>query len=394
MREPLGEQVAGGGVAHPAGSQLRRRSRRPRMPARASLRTPRGTTSASVGRPSARPDGAAEHRREPGVALEGGDGDRLLGADRAVRRGGTRWSRGRPGPRRATAAPRRCGRGRRGWGPTTSTPGAVEPLAEGVEQPGGAVQPDRRLAGARGPLHADADGDVAADDLVLLRLDRRDDVAHRAGARPLDLGGEDRARRPVRLRRLAQVLVLEGGEASAVDAEPAPQHDVHRLGGRRPVEGGRDRGPPVDDDRVARLVGDVAAADVEAARRPVCGSTSMRPKKSVVRGSSCSDAMRRASTQPSTSPEIASLALDASRDSASWRIRDSCSRASSRYACSRASSSASRGPEPRRAIERVGARGRRHDEAAFRGPGREGRSEPTPGSPRGRDDSAIRWPPG
>ena len=49
----------------------------------------------------------------------------------------------------------------------------------------------------------------------------------------------------------------------------------------------------------------------------------MRPKKSVVRGSSWSEAMRRASTRLSTSPEIASLALDASSCSADVRIRAS-----------------------------------------------------------------------
>ena len=74
-----------------------------------------------------------------------------------------------------------------------------------------------------------------------------------------------------RLLGLAQVLVLEGGEATAVDAEPAPQHDVHRLERRGPVERGRDRGAPVDDDGVARLVGDVPSADVELLGRPVGG---------------------------------------------------------------------------------------------------------------------------
>ncbi len=56
----------------------------------------------------------------------------------------------------------------------------------------------------------------------------------------------------------------------------------------------------------------------------------MRPKKSVVRGSSWSEAMRRASTRLSTSPEIASLALEASSCSADVRIRASSARAWSR----------------------------------------------------------------
>ena len=141
--------------------------------------------------------------------------------------------------------------------------GAVEAVAEGVEQPGRPVQPDGRLARARRALHAHADGHVAADDLVLLRLDRRDDVAHRTGAGALDLRREERACRRGGLLGLAQVLVLEGGQATLVDPEPTPQHDVHRVERRRPVERGRDRGAPVDDDGVARRVGDVATSDVE-----------------------------------------------------------------------------------------------------------------------------------
>ena len=137
----------------------------------------------------------------------------------------------------------------------------VELVAERVEQPGGAVQADRRLAGAGRSLHADAGADVAAHDLVLLGLDRRDDVAHRADAGPLDLRREDAAG----CGRVAggEVLVLVGGEAAAVDAEAAPQLHAHRLGGGGPVERRGDRGPPVDDHRVAVVVADVPAPDVE-----------------------------------------------------------------------------------------------------------------------------------
>jgi hypothetical protein len=59
------------------------------------------------------------------------------------------------------------------------------------------------------------------------------------------------------------VLVLERREPAAVDTEPAPQHDVHRVGGGGPVEGSRHRGAPVDDDGVAHRVGDVPTADVQ-----------------------------------------------------------------------------------------------------------------------------------
>ena len=146
---------------------------------------------------------------------------------------------------------------------------AIEPLAEGVEQPRGPVESHRGLAGAGRPLDADADSDVAAHDLVLLGLDRRDDVAHRSRAGSLDLRREEGARG---VRRFAaggseKVLVLERRQPAAVDPEAAAQDDVHPVERGRAVEGGRDGGPPVDDDRVAGLVGDVPPPDVELLRR-------------------------------------------------------------------------------------------------------------------------------
>ena len=89
------------------------------------------------------------------------------------------------------------------------------------------MQADGGLAGARRTLDADARREVAADDLVLLGLDRRDDVAHRARPRALDLGGEDRA--VVGGVTPGEALVLVGREPAAVDAEPATQLDAHRL---------------------------------------------------------------------------------------------------------------------------------------------------------------------
>ena len=56
------------------------------------------------------------------------------------------------------------------------------------QQVRGAVQADRGLAGARPALHDEALVDRRADHDVLLRLDRGDDLAHRAGARRADLG--------------------------------------------------------------------------------------------------------------------------------------------------------------------------------------------------------------
>ena len=160
-------------------------------------------------------------------------------------------------------------------GPTTRTPERSSWERNGVEQPGGPVQADGGLAGARGSLDADARREVAADDLVLLGLDRRDDVAHRARPRALDLGREDRA--VVGAVAPDEALVLVGREPAAVDAEPAPQLDAHRVGRGGAVEGGRDGCPPVDDDGVPRVVGDVSAPDVEGlVGSVVCGRRSGR----------------------------------------------------------------------------------------------------------------------
>ncbi len=262
-----GRGAAAAGRGRPSSA---RRERRARRRARATtkagtrhLRTPRGTTSGLGRGRDARPHRPAQHRGEAGVALEGRDLGRLLGAHPAVVEQAL--------DRRVAHAHLAEG-GQHGAdvveeGPVGSDDEhacAVEALAEGVEQPGGPVQPDGGLAGARGALHADAHREVAPDDRVLLGLDRRDDVAHRAGSRPLDLGGEDRARRRARSRlgggraggsrigvgRAAQVLVLEGGQPASVDAEAPAQHDVHRVGGGGPVEGSRHRCPPVDDDGV------------------------------------------------------------------------------------------------------------------------------------------------
>jgi hypothetical protein len=140
---------------------------------------------------------------------------------------------------------------------------AAQPVGEGVEEVRRTVQADRGLPRPGGALDADGVGDVGADDDVLLRLDGRDDVAHRPDARTLDLGGED----PTLVARLGlveQVLVLVRRDLAALEAEAASQRDVHRLGPGGPVEGGRHVGPPVDDDRVAAVVVDMATPDVEA----------------------------------------------------------------------------------------------------------------------------------
>ena len=53
-----------------------------------------------------------------------------------------------------------------GFGPDHQDAGLLEPLPVGVEQVGGAVQPDRGLAGAGRALHADRGVQTGPDQVV------------------------------------------------------------------------------------------------------------------------------------------------------------------------------------------------------------------------------------
>ena len=67
---------------------------------------------------------------------------------------------------------------------------AVEREPVGVEEVGSAVEGDDGLAGSRAALHDEHTGQRCADDLVLLGLDRADDVGEPAGAVLLERGDE------------------------------------------------------------------------------------------------------------------------------------------------------------------------------------------------------------
>ncbi len=72
-----------------------------------------------------------------------------------------------------------------GFGPDDEH--AAQLLAVRVEEPRGAVQPDRRLPGARAALHDERALGLGRDQPVLVGLDRRDDVAHAPLAAALEL---------------------------------------------------------------------------------------------------------------------------------------------------------------------------------------------------------------
>ena len=146
---------------------------------------------------------------------------------------------------------------------------AAQPLAVGVEQVRRPVQRDRGLAGARPALHDQRAGQVAADHLVLLGLDGRDDVAHPAGAVRADRGQQGALagqRAALRLVHRVQVerLVLDAGDAAAAGREVPPAYDVTGGGGGRLVELAGRRRPPVDQQLGLLVVGEPEAADVAA----------------------------------------------------------------------------------------------------------------------------------
>ena len=135
-----------------------------------------------------------------------------------------------------------------------------------VEQECGAVEPDGRLAGARTALHDQARLEGRADDRVLFGLDRRDDVAHLAGPGPAELG-EQRVGHAARTGErvgIVEVLLEHVRELARREHEPAAPREAERVGEGRPVERCRNPRPPVDDDRRAAVVLDVAPADVPA----------------------------------------------------------------------------------------------------------------------------------
>ena len=133
-----------------------------------------------------------------------------------------------------------------------------------VEQEGGAVEADRRLAGARPALDDQQLVERGPDDHVLLGLDRRDDVAHLAGAGPVELGQErvGDAGGVVGAVGVVEVLVEQADELAVLEHEAAAEVEAQRVAEGGPVEGDGHPGAPVDHHRVAAVVLDVAAADV------------------------------------------------------------------------------------------------------------------------------------
>ncbi len=126
------------------------------------------------------------------------------------------------------------------------------------------MQRDRGLAGARAPLHDEAAVERRPDHLVLLGRDGGDDVAHLRAARAFQLGQQ-------RIWYAAGEQVPSGSvkSSSRMSTSSRPSRlkrrrraEALRVSDRRPVEGGADGRPPVDDQGAAVVGLDVAAPDV------------------------------------------------------------------------------------------------------------------------------------
>jgi hypothetical protein len=142
---------------------------------------------------------------------------------------------------------------------------ALEAPAVAVEQVRHPVQGYRRLPGARTAADQRRAGRRRADRLVLLALDRGDDVAHG----PAGAAGQRGQQRAVadhphalgdRAGREQVVLDPHHPRASGAD-DPAP-HDVHPHLGGRLVERRRRRCAPVHHERLELFVPQAEAADV------------------------------------------------------------------------------------------------------------------------------------
>ncbi len=145
--------------------------------------------------------------------------------------------------------------------------GQVRPL--GVQEVRGAVERHCCLACARRPLHDRHAGAGATDHDILLGLDRCDDVVHATGPRRIERSHECALAHEVEpgLARGGDVedFVLQPDELAVSPTEVASAHDAHGVLGQGPVERLGGRRTPVDDERVAVLVSDRHATDVEAA---------------------------------------------------------------------------------------------------------------------------------
>ncbi len=139
-----------------------------------------------------------------------------------------------------------------------------------VQQVRGAMQRDGGFAGAGPSLHHHRLVESRADDAVLLRLNRRHDIGHLAGA----LGVQRRQQRALAGERAVgrglpdlvgvhvEHLVLHADDLAEPQRDMASHHDVAMVRRRRLIERARGVGAPIGEDRLMTLVRQSDTADI------------------------------------------------------------------------------------------------------------------------------------
>ena len=156
----------------------------------------------------------------------------------------------------------------------------------GVQEEGGPMEPDRRFSRTRAALYGQHARRRCPDHLVLLGLDRGDDVQHLTAARPLQFDQQRVRPSEVVLGRHhgTEGVVADREDLPAIDNKLTPPGQAHRVRPAGPVKGEGDRSAPLDHDRFADLVIDMASADVPGCPvRRVCAPKAQRPGRAAER---------------------------------------------------------------------------------------------------------------
>ena len=158
------------------------------------------------------------------------------------------------------------------------------------------MEADGGLARARAALDDERRLRRARDQLVLVGLDRRDDVAHPRVARPLELLEQKVVHRRRVGERAVERLVADVEQCPPARAEAAPEGDAVRGDRCGRVERPRRRRLPVDDERAARVVVNPAAPHVERVACPLgVDTTEAEPLLGILEGAqaACRPALDR-----------------------------------------------------------------------------------------------------
>jgi LmbE family N-acetylglucosaminyl deacetylase len=135
-----------------------------------------------------------------------------------------------------------------------------------VQEVRGAVQPDRGLARPGPSLHREDALERRADHVILLGLDRRDDVEHQPAATALELGQQRVATpepyRPELRDVVAEHIVGDRQELPILDHQLSTTHESSGIAGAGLVERLGHGSAPLDDKWIAAPVRDVPTADV------------------------------------------------------------------------------------------------------------------------------------